>query len=66
MTRFFLASLAPVFLLGAGCDTPTEAPDQGADHDAEQLERALAAEAQRVQERLFATLAPHSAHSTPG
>jgi len=42
MTRFFLASLAPVFLLGAGCDTPTEAPDQGADHDAEQLERALA------------------------
>lgn len=40
MTRFFLASLAPVVLFGAGCDTPaTEAPDP----DADQLERALTA-----------------------
>lgn len=38
MTRFFLASLAPLVLLSAGCDTPTaEAPDP----DADQLERAL-------------------------
>ncbi len=38
MTRFFLASLAPVALFAVGCDTPdAEAPDG----DADQLERAL-------------------------